>query len=69
MLADPDADGVPLLMEYAQGLLPTVHDATTPGLKTIEIRDTVTSSSTLRRFLSIKVIFHRFSTLKKAPQL
>jgi hypothetical protein len=29
MLADPDADGVPLLMEYAQGLLPTVHDAAT----------------------------------------
>ncbi len=29
MLADPDADGVPLLMEYALGLLPTVHDAAT----------------------------------------
>jgi hypothetical protein len=43
-------------------------DATTPGLKTIEIRDTVTSSSTLRRFLRIKVIFQRFSALKKAPQ-
>ena len=124
MLADPDADGVPLLMEYALGLLPTVHDAATmpaaslysdpsgevrlrliltrnparsdvtitvqaasdpagpwdplatsvmgapfsgtgylsgdaatPGLKTIEIRDTATYSSTPRRFLRIKVTF------------
>ncbi len=121
LLADPDADGLPLLMEYALGLLPTVNDtasmpaaalysyasddvrlrliltrdparsdvtltvqaasypegpweplatsvmgapfsgagyvsgdAATPGLKTIEIRDTVTSANAPRRFLRVK---------------